>query len=74
MDIIAYSTVKHHLYLAGSESGDSAIVGVGDKGELKVLGHGDGARGGHCIAADDAGHAFVCDPKGGRLVEVDDPY
>ncbi len=74
MDIIAYSPTKHHVYLAGAESADSAIVGVSDKGELKLLGKAGGAAGGHCIATDDAGHAYVCDPKHGRLLEIDDPY
>lgn len=74
MDIIAYSPAKHHLYLAGSQSADSAIVGVGDQGELKLLGKGAGASGGHCVTTEDAGHAYVCDPKGGRLIVVDDRY
>ena len=74
MDILAYSAAKHHVYLAGDDSGDSAIVGVNDKGELKLLGKGAGAKGGHCIAADDAGHAFVCDPAHGRLIAVEDTY
>jgi hypothetical protein len=73
-DIIAYSPAKRHLYLAGSESADSAIVAVSEHGELKLLGKGPGAPGGHCITTDDAGHAYVCDPHGGRLVIVDDPY
>jgi DNA-binding beta-propeller fold protein YncE len=74
MDIIAYSPAKHHLYLAGAESADSAIVGVGEKGELKLLGKGAGAAGGHCVTTDDAGHAYVCDPKNGRLIEVEDSF
>lgn len=74
MDIIAYSAAKHHLYLAGADSADSAIVGVSETGELKLLGKAGGAPGGHCITADDAGHAFVCDPKHGGLIAVEDPY
>ncbi len=74
MDILAYSPSKHHVYLAGDESADSAIVGVTEKGELKLLGKGPGAAGGHCVTTDDAGHAYVCDPAHGRLVEVADPY
>ncbi len=74
MDILAYSPAKHHVYLAGDESADSAIVGVTDKGELKLLGKAAGAAGGHCVTTDDAGHAYVCDPAHGQLVEIADPY
>ena len=74
MDIIAWSPAKRHLYLAGEDSADLAIVGVSDRGELTVLGRGSGARDGHCVTTDDAGHAFVCDPRGGRLLAVDDRY
>ncbi len=74
MDIIAWSPAKRHAYLAGAESADSAIVAVSPKGELKLLGKGPGATGGHCVTTDDAGHAYVCDPRGGRLIVVDDTY
>jgi DNA-binding beta-propeller fold protein YncE len=73
-DIIAWSPSKRHLYLAGSTSADMAIVKVGDDGTLSLLGKGAGARGGHCVTTDDAGHAYVCDPAGGRLIENTDPY
>jgi len=68
MDIIAWSPAKRHLYLAGSKSADLAIVKVADDGKLTVLGKGAGAKGGHCVTTDDAGHAYVCDPAGGRLI------
>ncbi|MBV8760067.1 MAG: hypothetical protein JO257_22440 [Deltaproteobacteria bacterium] len=74
MDIIAWSPTKRHLYLSGSKSADLAIVGVGKDGALKLLGKGAGASGGHCVTTDDAGHAYVCDPRGGRLVVDADPY
>jgi hypothetical protein len=74
MDIIAWSPRKRHLYLSGSSSADVAIVGVSDRGELRLIVKAAGAPGGHCVTTDDAGHAFVCDPRGGRLVTVDDTY
>ena len=74
MDIIAYAPARQHLYLAGEASGDTAIVAVSAKGELKVLGKAAGARDGHCVTTDGAGHVFVCDPAGGRLVAIDDTY
>jgi len=30
------------------------------------------AEGAHCVAADDRGNAYVCDPRGGRLLIVND--
>lgn len=74
MDIIAWSPAKRHLYLAGARSADLAIVGVSERGELKLLGKAAGVSGGHCVTTDGAGHVFVCDPRGGRLIEVVDPY
>jgi DNA-binding beta-propeller fold protein YncE len=74
MDIIAWSPAKRHLYLAGSSSADLAIVAVGKDGALKLLGKAAGAKGGHCVTTDDAGHAYVCDPRGGRLLVDADPY
>jgi len=74
MDIIAWSSAKRHVYLAGSQSADVAIIGVSGRGELTPLGKAVGAQGGHCVTTDDAGHAFVCDPRGGRLIAVDDRY
>lgn len=28
----------------------------------------------HCVATDDAGHAYVCDPRSGALLVVTDPF
>src|SRR5262249_58490246 len=74
MDIIAWSPAKRHVYLAGSQSGDLAIVGVSERGDLTLLGKTSGATGGHCVTTDDSGHAFVCDPRRGRLISVNDRY
>jgi hypothetical protein len=74
MDIIAWSQTKRHLYLAGAGSAEVAIVGASDRGQLTVLGKRSGARGGHCVTTDDAGHAFVCDPAHGRLLAIDDTF
>ncbi|TMA31183.1 MAG: hypothetical protein E6J87_16340 [Deltaproteobacteria bacterium] len=74
MDLIAWSPSRRHLYLAGSRSGDVAIVAVSDRGTLSLLGRAPGAVGGHCVTTDDAGHAYVCDPDAGRLIAVDDAF
>lgn len=73
-DIIAWSPSKRHLYLSGSKSADMAVVKVADDGKFSVLGKKDGAKGGHCVTTDDAGHAYVCDPAGGRLIVNADSY
>jgi hypothetical protein len=39
-----------------------------------VLGSVAVAAGSHCVATDDAGHAYVCDPKSGALLVVTDPF
>jgi DNA-binding beta-propeller fold protein YncE len=74
VDIIAYSPALAHLYVPGGDSATLTIVGVTPAGKLVVLGSVAIASGSHCAAADDAGHAYVCDPKQGALLVVTDPY
>lgn len=74
VDIIAYNPVLAHLYVPGGRSATLTILGVGAGGKLEVLGSTAVAAGSHCVAADDAGHAYVCDPKQGALLVVTDPY
>lgn len=74
VDIIAYDDKRRHLYVPGDESATLAIVGVSDKGALTVLGTVPTAKDAHCVATDEHGHAYVCDPKGGRLLVVTDTY
>jgi hypothetical protein len=74
VDIIAYSPALAHLYVPGGDSATLTIVGVGDAGKLEVLGSVAAAADSHCVAADDSGHAYVCDPKRGALLVVTDPY
>jgi hypothetical protein len=49
-------------------------MGVSAAGSLSFLGRFVATDSAHCAVADDRGHAWVCDPKGGRLLRVDDPY
>jgi DNA-binding beta-propeller fold protein YncE len=74
VDIIAYDAGRAHLYVPGDESGTMAIVGVGGRGALSVLGVLPAAKGAHCVASDQQGSAYVCDPRGGRILVVRDPY
>ena len=72
VDIIAYNSHLAHAYLPGEESATMAIIGISAKGAATVLGTVNTADGAHCVAADDRGNAYVCDPKGGRVLIVSD--
>jgi len=74
VDIIAYNPALSHLYVPGGDSATLTILGVGAGGKLSVLGSVATAADGHCVAADELGHAYVCDPKQGALLVVTDPY
>ncbi|MGZ3407068.1 MAG: YncE family protein [Polyangia bacterium] len=72
VDIIAWSPKSNHLYVPGGDDALLSIVAVGTGGALTVVGSAKTAADAHCVATDDAGHAYVCDPKGGRVLVVDD--
>jgi DNA-binding beta-propeller fold protein YncE len=73
-DVIGYSPSLGHLYLAGTACRCLVVLGVSSSGNLSYLGRFDTTSSAHCAAADDQGHAWVCDPDGGRLLRLDDPY
>ena len=58
--------------MPASKTGQMAIVGLTKEGELKLLGTVATAVGAHCVVADDHRQAWVCDPKGGRVLVVRD--
>jgi hypothetical protein len=74
VDIVAYSARLHHLYVPGGDDKTLAIVAVGKDGALSLLGSVATAEDASCVAADDASHAYVCDPKRGALLVVTDPF
>jgi DNA-binding beta-propeller fold protein YncE len=71
-DIIAYNPTLGHLYVPAAKTGQMAIVGLTKEGELKLLGTVATAVGAHCVVADDHKQAWICDPKGGRVLVVKD--
>lgn len=73
-DVMGYDPKRGHLYLAGTTCSCLVVFGVSDRGKLSFLGRFGAPNTSHCAAADGAGHAWVCDPAGGRLLEIDDPY
>lgn len=74
VDIIAYDPGRAHLYLPGDESATMAIFGVGKGGALSLLGVVPTVADAHCVTTDEAGRAYVCDPRHGQLLVVRDPY
>lgn len=74
VDIIAYSARLRHLYVPGGDSATLTVLGVSEKGELKPLGTVPTAHDAHCVAADEAGDVYVCDPDKGRLLVFKDTF
>jgi hypothetical protein len=74
VDVIAYDARASHLYVPGGEAADLTVIGVGAGGALRVLGKIPTARDAHCVAADDLGNVYVCDPANGRLLTFRDPF
>jgi hypothetical protein len=73
-DVIGYSPSLGHVYLAGTACKCLTVLGVSATGGLSFLGRFDVTSAAHCAASDDRGHAWVCDPDGGRLLRIDDRY
>jgi hypothetical protein len=68
VDIIAYAPSLHHAYLPGAASATMAVIGISSGGKPAVLSTVPTARGAHCVTADDINHAYICDPRKGRLL------
>jgi hypothetical protein len=49
-----------------------AIIEVAGNGELTILRLVPTAPDAHCVAVDELGNAYVCDPANGRLLVVHD--
>jgi DNA-binding beta-propeller fold protein YncE len=74
IDSIAYSPALGHVYAPGGDSATLTIIGVSGRGVLASLGTAPTARGAHCVAPDEEGRVFVCDPGEGRVLVLHDPY
>lgn len=74
VDLVAYGATLSHLYVPGGEAADLTVIGVGSDGGLDELGRVPTARDAHCVAADDLGNVYVCDPEHGRLLMFRDPF
>ncbi len=74
VDSIAYGSRLSHLYVPAGDAATLSIIGVGEAGRLQALGTAPAASGTHCVATDDQGNVFLCDPRGGRVLLVADPF
>jgi DNA-binding beta-propeller fold protein YncE len=73
-DVMGYSEKLGHLYLAGGACGCFVVLGVNGAGKLSFLEQQPAPPRTHCAVADDTGHAWVCDPVGGRLLRFEDAH
>ncbi|HET7570955.1 MAG TPA: PQQ-binding-like beta-propeller repeat protein [Gammaproteobacteria bacterium] len=71
IDIIAYSTRLHHLYVPGAKQGRLAVIAVSGSGKLHRISLWRTAKGAHCVATNGS-KAFVCDPSHGKILVIDD--
>jgi hypothetical protein len=74
VDIVAYAPRLAHLFAPGGDDATLTVLGVGTAGQLTRLGTFSTAADAHCVAADDLGNAYVCDPRKGRLLVLHDPF
>lgn len=74
VDIIDYDKTLHHLYFPGGKNATLATLGVRSGGSLTELGKTTSPAGGHCVVSDRRGRAYVCDPRGGRLMVFQDRF
>lgn len=72
IDIITYSPKLHHLYVPGARAATLTIFDVAASGALKPLSVYKTAERAHCVTDDNNGHVFVCDPKAGTILKIDD--
>ena len=73
-DVIGYSPALRHLYLAGGDCRCLVVLGVNAAGTLGLLEETSAPASTHCAVADEQGHAWVCDPQGGRVLRVTDTH
>ena len=72
VDIIAYGPAASRLYVPGGKSGTLTILDVSGDGRLAKRHTVATAAGVRAVAVDDAGTAVLPDPRGGRVLVVED--
>jgi DNA-binding beta-propeller fold protein YncE len=72
VDIIDFDPGLSHFYLPGGKSATMAILQVSPDGTLSLRRTVPTASGAHCAVTDGAGHVYVCDPKKGAILVIED--
>jgi hypothetical protein len=72
VDIIAYDPNLRHAYLPGAESATMAVIGIAANGRPILLNTVTTAAGSHCVTTDDQNNAYICDPRGGKILVFHD--
>ncbi len=70
VDIVAFNDAHRRLFVPGARSATLTVFSVATNGKLTPEGTYATARGGHCVATDPAGDAFVCDPRAGAIIKI----
>lgn len=70
VDIVAFNATHRRLFVPGARSATLTVFSVATDGKLTPEGTYATARGGHCVATDPAGDAFVCDPRAGAIIKI----
>lgn len=70
IDIISYSPALQQLYVPGSKSATLTVFGTHADGSLQEIAVYPTAEHAHCVTDDDHGHVFVCNPRGGGVLEI----
>jgi hypothetical protein len=72
VDIIDFNPKLRHIYMPGSKSATLAIVAVTQQGELSLVKTVPSVEGGHCVTSAPNGNIYVCDPRHGKLLVIQD--
>ncbi|HET9957713.1 MAG TPA: hypothetical protein VFQ61_24615 [Polyangiaceae bacterium] len=74
VDLVSVNLRLGHLYAPAASDGTLCIFEVSPHGQLTKLGTLSAVRGAHCVANDERGGVWVCDPARGSLLHFRDPY
>ncbi|TAL85360.1 MAG: hypothetical protein EPN74_08345 [Rhodanobacter sp.] len=68
IDILSYSPALQRLYVPAAKSASLDVFAVSAAGTLARVASYAAVAHAHCVTADGHGTAFVCDPRGGRIL------